>query len=173
MHFQRHYKKSPLAHQMSSVQMRLYHLLYSIRQQPEPSIWLSCTSYLSHRSSQPRLPSLLMSIHQALAAFADYIPSNAVSFWILCLSASQVRHLCSVCPALHLLHHHSGVCHLGCLQEHSDYLRMVFSICFNDVCRYLVVNPPFPVFVILSGFYLIAVSASSTHFLATAVALST
>jgi len=60
--FRGRYQESPSAHQMSSAQMTLHRLPFEVERQPEASIRLSRTSYPSHGSSRPRLPSLLASI---------------------------------------------------------------------------------------------------------------
>jgi len=54
-----HSPESPLSHHMSLVQMRLHHLQFEVAQQPEPSIQSSHTCYLCHRSSWPRLLSMV------------------------------------------------------------------------------------------------------------------
>ena len=63
---------------MLSVEMTLHHLLFDVERRPEPSIQLSRTSYPSHGSSRPHLPSLVASIHQASSASAENTPCDAV-----------------------------------------------------------------------------------------------
>jgi len=74
------YQASPLAHQMSSAQNGLHPLPFTIERPPEPSIPKTRTSYLSHGSSRPHLPSLDASIRQALSTSAENAPCDAVLF---------------------------------------------------------------------------------------------
>ena len=65
---------------MLSAQMTLHHLPFEVERQQEPSIQLSRTSYPSHGTSQPRLPSIVMSIRQASSASAENAPCDAALF---------------------------------------------------------------------------------------------
>jgi len=63
-----------------------------VERQPEPSILSSRSSYPSHGSSQPRLPGLVASIHEASLASAENAPCDVVPFKRLFQSPSRVHH---------------------------------------------------------------------------------
>jgi len=118
--FQGQYQEPAQALQMLSVMVWLLSCLSGASQLPESSIQLSCTSYLSHGSSQLRPPILVASVSQASSAFAESSPCGAVLLRRLCPSPSQVHYLRSACQSLYLPHHHPRLPHPPHLRNMQD-----------------------------------------------------
>jgi len=124
--FRGRYQVSPLAHQMLSAQNWLHCLPSAIERPPELWIRSSRTSFLSHRRSGPRLPSLLAPIREAFLASAENAPCDPLLVWRLCPSPSQVHHICQARPAKEVLHYHPRLPHpphRRILHDPSDHLR--------------------------------------------------
>jgi len=160
---------------MSLVMVWLQLYLFGGWQHPEPWILLCDTSYHCHGSSRPRPPIPVASVSHAscicwnhsmhCGTILDIVPITQPG------SSSSLTLPCSVSSSSSASSSPSSS-----LLEHAISLRLTpiaYNISLNVLSGFLVVYPHFSAFVITSCSCMIAVSASWTRILATAVFWST